>query len=67
MTCSLGLRSCIVVSDGYHIFRAKGMLEHLGIRAYGSPRPEAERGRLDMALLCLREAVGYLAWKVGLR
>ena len=33
----MGLKSCIVVSDGYHIFRVKKMLESRGITAYGSP------------------------------
>src|SRR6266852_4369168 len=35
----MNLQSCIVVSDGYHIYRAKKMLEAHGIRVYGSPRP----------------------------
>ncbi len=35
------LKSCIVVSDGYHIYRVKKMLEFQGINVYGSPRPEA--------------------------
>src|SRR6266403_5519122 len=36
----MNLRSCIVVSDGYHIYRVKKMLESQGIEVYGSPRPE---------------------------
>ena len=36
----MNLKSCIVVSDGYHIYRVKKMLETLGMQAYGSPRPE---------------------------
>src|SRR5580658_10154852 len=34
------LRSCIVVSDGYHIYRVKKVLEMEGMKVYGSPRPE---------------------------
>src|SRR5438128_3568916 len=34
------LHSCIVVSDGYHIYRVKKMLETHGLTVYGSPRPE---------------------------
>src|SRR5438445_3270154 len=34
----MGLKSCILVSDGYHIYRAKKMLEFRGITVYGSPR-----------------------------
>src|SRR2546430_224755 len=33
----MNLKSCIVVSDGYHIYRVKKMLENHGITAYGSP------------------------------
>src|ERR1700686_2140148 len=39
----MGLKSCILVSDGYHIFRAKKMLESRGIKVYGSPRPSNAR------------------------
>lgn len=40
----MGLKSCIVVSDGYHIYRAKKMLESEGFAVYGSPRlPPGER------------------------
>src|SRR5579862_2369912 len=35
----MSLKSCIVVSDGYHIYRVKKMLEMQGIKVYGSPRP----------------------------
>jgi uncharacterized SAM-binding protein YcdF (DUF218 family) len=62
-----GLRSCILVSDGYHIFRAKKMLEAQGLSVYGSPRPEAPRNDLRQWWLCLRQAVGYLLWTVGIR
>src|SRR3954470_206460 len=36
----MGLHSAIVVSDGYHIFRVKKMLEFRGLNVYGSPRKE---------------------------
>src|SRR6185312_13797046 len=36
----MNFKSCIVVSDGYHIFRAKEMLESEGMVVYGSPRPK---------------------------
>ena len=35
----MNLRSCIVVSDGYHIYRVKKLLENQGMKVYGSPRP----------------------------
>jgi uncharacterized SAM-binding protein YcdF (DUF218 family) len=37
------MKSCIVVSDGYHIYRVKKMLEFQGISVYGSPRPAQPR------------------------
>src|SRR3954447_4507326 len=40
----MGLKSCIVVSDGYHIFRVKKMLEFRGLSVYGSPRPTVPKG-----------------------
>ena len=47
-----GLRSVIVVSDGYHIFRVKKMLESHGLTVYGSPRkdhhPEMLRERVEL-------------------
>jgi uncharacterized SAM-binding protein YcdF (DUF218 family) len=37
-----GLRSCLAVSDDYHIFRIKQMLGREGIVVYGSPRPNSK-------------------------
>lgn len=63
----VGLKTCIVVSDGYHIFRAKKMLEAQGMRVYGSPRPAAARNDLRQWWLCVRQSVGYVLWSVGIR
>lgn len=60
------LRSCIVVSDGYHIFRVKKMLQFRGITVYGSPRPSAQKGTWAEKWLYGRQAVGYLLWQVGI-
>ena len=61
----MGLNSVIVVSDGYHIFRVKKMLEARGLTVYGSPRkdhhPEMLRDRWNY----LKQAIGYLLWKAG--
>jgi len=35
----MNLKSCIVVSDGYHIYRVKKLLENQGMKVYGSPGP----------------------------
>ncbi len=58
----MGLKSCILVSDGYHIFRAKKMLEFRGIQVYGSPRPSSAPGGW---WLYVRQAVGYGLWRAG--
>ena len=36
----MSLTSVIVVSDGYHVYRVKKMLEFRGLKVYGSPRRE---------------------------
>jgi uncharacterized SAM-binding protein YcdF (DUF218 family) len=60
-----GLKSCIVVSDGYHIFRVKKMLEFQGLRVYGSPRPSVAKPGWRQYWLYLRQAVAYSLWRVG--
>ena len=62
----MGLKSCILVSDGYHIYRAKKMLEFQGITVYGSPRQSNPRGDLAEWWLYFRQSVGYLLWALGL-
>jgi len=62
------LRSCIVVSDGYHIYRVKKMLESRGMTVYGSPRPEE---RIDdnswrQRWLYVRQAIAYQLWRIGI-
>ncbi|HZT33866.1 MAG TPA: YdcF family protein [Bryobacteraceae bacterium] len=61
----MGLKSAIVVSDGYHIYRVKKMLQARGIAAYGSPRPEKQHRSLRERWNCVRQAIGYLLWSVG--
>ena len=60
----MGLKSCILVSDGYHIFRAKKMLEFRGLQVYGSPRPSNARPLADWWLY-VRQSIGYALWRVG--
>jgi len=62
----MNLKSAIVVSDGYHIFRVKKMLESSGMRVYGSPRPSIPPGEWRARWQDLRQAVGYLLWRVGI-
>ncbi len=63
----MSLRSVIVVSDGYHIYRVKQMLAARGLEVYGSPRkdrgPEPLRDRWNY----VKQAIGYLLWKAGVK
>jgi uncharacterized SAM-binding protein YcdF (DUF218 family) len=61
----MGLNSVIVVSDGYHIYRVKRMLQSRGLKAYGSPRKESNPGPLRDRWNYVKQAVGYLLWRVG--
>ncbi len=63
----MNLNSCIVVSDGYHIYRVKKMLERLGMKVYGSPRPEDRpRAGWTERWLYTRQAIAYTLWRVGI-
>jgi uncharacterized SAM-binding protein YcdF (DUF218 family) len=61
----MGLTSVIVVSDGYHIYRVKKMLESRGLKAYGSPRREQPRDSLRERWNYLKQALGYMLWSCG--
>ena len=61
------MHSCIVVSDGYHIYRVKRLLQAQGFQVYGSPRPSS--GTVSPAQrrwVYLRQAVGFMLWQLGI-
>ena len=62
-----GLHSCVAVSDAYHVFRIRKLLEHEGMLVYVAPRtdstPHTETARLEAVL---RETLSYLLWKMGM-
>ncbi len=61
-----GMHSCIAVSDAYHVFRIRKMLEREDVQVYVSPRPESIPHSLAArAEAVLRESVSYLLWKLG--
>jgi uncharacterized SAM-binding protein YcdF (DUF218 family) len=62
----MGLNSCVVVSDGYHIYRTKRMLERNGIAVFGSPRPGAVPEGAGKWWLYARQGVGYMLWSAGI-
>ncbi len=60
------LKSVIVVSDGYHIYRVKKMLQSHGFEVYGSPRKDLGAGGFQERWNYVKQAVGYLLWSAGL-
>jgi len=62
----MNLKSCIVVSDGYHIYHVKKMLEARGVEVYGSPRPSEPRAGWRQQWLYVRQAIAYELWRVGI-
>lgn len=61
----MGLQSVIVVSDGYHIYRTKRMLNFAGLRVYGSPRKEAVHEPWRERWNYVKQAIAYLLWRGG--
>lgn len=63
----MNLHSCIVVSDGYHIYRVKRLLQAHGVRVYGSPRPAVgSLSPMQLRWLYFRQAIGFALWQVGI-
>jgi uncharacterized SAM-binding protein YcdF (DUF218 family) len=63
----MSLHSAIVVSDGYHIYRVKKMLQFRGLHVYGSPRKDTRPDRpIQERWNYLKQAIGYLLWSAGL-
>jgi uncharacterized SAM-binding protein YcdF (DUF218 family) len=62
------MRTCIAVSDAYHVFRIRKMLEHEGLAVYLSPRPDSRpRSVLQRAIAITKECASYLLWRAGIR
>jgi uncharacterized SAM-binding protein YcdF (DUF218 family) len=63
-----GLHTCIAVSDAYHVFRIRKLLEHEGIGpVYVAPRPDSRpHGTIQRAVAVLRETASYSLWKLGM-
>jgi len=62
-----GMKSCIAVSDAYHVFRIRALLEREGVQVELAPRPESRpHSQWERFVAVLREAASYLAWKAGL-
>ena len=62
-----GLRSCVAVSDAYHVFRIRKLLLHEGVGpVYVAPRPDSRpHSMVQRAWAVLRESTSYLLWRLG--
>src|SRR3954462_2175345 len=63
-----GLQSCIAVSDAYHVFQIRKLLEHEGVGpVYIAPRPDSRpRTAMQRTFAVLRETTSYMLWRTGI-
>ena len=61
------MKTCLAVSDNYHMFRVKAMLRGQGVTAFASPRQEPANASLwEHILAMVREDASYTLWKMGI-
>jgi uncharacterized SAM-binding protein YcdF (DUF218 family) len=61
------LRTCLAVSDAYHVFRIRQLLERQGVEVRVAPRPDSiPHSRIMRALALLKESASYLLWRLHL-
>jgi len=59
------MTTCLVVSDGYHIYRIKKLMAAQGVTAYGAPRPGTkDLTETHRALFYLREVLSITLWRL---
>jgi len=60
-------KTCVAVSDGFHLYRIKLFFEAAGVTAYGSPAPASpiEAVPFDRTIHSWREALLYSLWYLG--
>jgi len=59
------MRSCVAVSDAYHVFRIRKLLQHEGVQVFTAPRPDSRpHSPWQRAEAVLREATSYLVWRL---
>src|SRR5438552_14249640 len=62
------MKSCIAVSDAYHMFRIRKLLEHEGMQVLLAPRPDSKsKSAWQRSLAVTRESASYLLWRIGVR
>ncbi len=58
------MHSCLAVSDAYHVFRIRKLLEYEGLTVYIAPRPDSKpHSWWQRGEAILREAVSYVFWR----
>jgi uncharacterized SAM-binding protein YcdF (DUF218 family) len=61
------MHSCTAVSDEYHVFRIRKLLEHQGMKVYVAPRLDSRpHSAWQRALAVGREAISFMAWRLHL-
>jgi len=59
------MRSCVAVSDAYHVFRIRKLLQHQNVLVYTAPRPDSRpHSAWQRTEAVLREAASYLVWRL---
>ena len=62
------LKSCIAVSDAYHVFRIRKLLEHQGMQVFVAPRTDSRpKSAWQRWGAIVRESTSYLLWRAGIR
>lgn len=61
------MKTCIAVSDAYHVFRIRRLLQHEGVQVYVAPRPDSRPRTFRQRVMAVtREGLSYVWWKLGL-
>ena len=61
------MRSCVAVSDAYHVFRIRKLLQHEGVQVYLAPRPDSRpHSAWQRGEAVLREALSYILWQMDI-
>lgn len=61
------MASCIAVSDAYHVFRIRKLLERQGLRVFLAPRPASRpKSAWLRSMALLKESLSYLLWRAGI-
>ena len=61
------MKSCLAVSDEYHVFRIKELLRREGMHVYVAPRSGSRPKNAGQRMAAvLREAISYLVWKLNI-